>query len=151
MLQRIYGISFPKASELDEYVNMIEEAKKRDHRKLGKELDLFMIVEEGPGFPFFLPKGMVLRNLLEDFWRKKHRENGYEEIKTPIMLNVDLWHRSGHWDHYKDNMYTSIIDETGFALKPMNCPGGMLVYKRKMYSYRDFPMRVGELRISTQT
>jgi len=145
MLQRIYGISFPKQTELEEYINMIEEAKKRDHRKLGKELDLFMVIEEGPGFPFFLPKGMVLRNILENFWRKKHIENGYEEIKSPIMLNVDLWHRSGHWDHYKDNMYTTKIDETDFALKPMNCPGGMLVYKRKMHSYRDFPERMGEL------
>ncbi|MCL2382672.1 MAG: threonine--tRNA ligase [Oscillospiraceae bacterium] len=145
MLQRIYGISFPKSSELEEYVNMIEEAKKRDHRKLGKELDLFMVLEEGPGFPFFLPKGMTLRNTLESFWRKKHIEHGYEEIKTPIKLNVDLWHRSGHWDHYKENMYITQIDETEFAMKPMNCPGGMLVYKRKMHSYRDFPMRVGEL------
>ena len=145
ILQRIYGISFPKQSELDEYITMIEEAKKRDHRKLGKELDLFMVADEGPGFPFFLPKGMVLRNILEDFWRKKHRENGYEEIKTPIMLNVDLWHRSGHWEHYKDNMYTTEIDDIGYALKPMNCPGGMLVFKRKIHSYRDLPERVGEL------
>jgi len=145
MLQRIYGISFPKASELEEYLNMIEEAKKRDHRKLGKELDLFMLAEEGPGFPFFLPKGMVLRNILEEFWRKKHKENGYQEIKTPIILNEDLWHQSGHWDHYKDNMYTTQIDETDFALKPMNCPGGMLVYRRKLHSYRDLPERVGEL------
>ena len=145
MLQRIYGIAFPKSSELEEYVNMIEEAKKRDHRKIGKELDLFMVTDEGPGFPFFLPKGMVLRNILEDFWRKKHTENGYEEIKTPIKLNVDLWKKSGHWDHYKDNMYITEIDELGFAMKPMNCPGGLLVYKRKLYSYRDFPMRVGEL------
>lgn len=145
MLQRIYGLSFPKQSEIDEYLNMLEEAKKRDHRKLGKELDLFMIADEGPGFPFFLPKGMVLRNILEDFWRKKHIENGYQEIKTPIMLNEDLWHQSGHWDHYKENMYTTKIDEVGFALKPMNCPGGMLVYKRKIHSYRDLPERVGEL------
>lgn len=145
MLQRIYGIAFPKKSELDEYLTMLEEAKKRDHRKLGKELDLFMLAEEGPGFPFFLPKGMILRNILEDFWRKKHMENGYQEIKTPIMLNEDLWHRSGHWDHYKDNMYTTKIDDVDFALKPMNCPGGMLVYKRKIHSYRDLPERVGEL------
>ena len=145
MLQRIYGIAFPKKSELDEYLEMLEEAKKRDHRKLGKELDLFMLAEEGPGFPFFLPKGMILRNVLEDFWRKKHMENGYQEIKTPIMLNEDLWHRSGHWDHYKDNMYTTKIDDVDFALKPMNCPGGMLVYKRKIHSYRDLPERVGEL------
>ncbi len=144
-MQRIYGISFPKASQLDEYLQMIEEAKKRDHKKLGKELELFMIAPEGPGFPFFLPKGMVLRNTLEDFWRKKHVENGYKEIKTPIMLNEELWHRSGHWDHYKENMYTTNIDETDFALKPMNCPGGMLVYKSKMHSYKDLPLRMGEL------
>ena len=145
MLQRIYGISFPKASELEEYLNMLEEAKKRDHRKLGKELDLFMLADEGPGFPFFLPKGMILRNVLEDFWRKKHRENGYQEIKTPIILNEELWHRSGHWDHYKENMYFTTIDENNYAIKPMNCPGGMLVYKRKLHSYRDLPERVGEL------
>lgn len=145
MLQRIYGISFPKASMLEEYLHNLEEAKKRDHRKLGKQLDLFMMAEEGPGFPFFLPKGMQLRNVLEDFWRKKHVENGYQEIKTPIMLNEELWHRSGHWDHYKDNMYTTQIDELDYALKPMNCPGGMLVYKRKIHSYRDLPERVGEL------
>ncbi len=145
MLQRIYAISFPKQSQLDEYLAMLEEAKKRDHKKLGKELDLFMIAPEGPGFPFFLPKGMILRNVLEDFWRKVHRENGYEEIKTPMILNEELWHRSGHWDHYKDNMYTTKIDENDYALKPMNCPGGMLVYKRKMHSYRDLPIRSGEL------
>lgn len=144
-LQRIYGISFPKASMLEEYLNMLEEAKKRDHKKLGKELDLFMIAPEGPGFPFFLPKGMALRNVLEDFWRKKHVLNGYQEIKTPVILNEDLWHRSGHWDHYKDNMYTTKIDEQDYALKPMNCPGGMLVYKSKMHSYREFPIRLGEL------
>ena len=131
--------------EIEEYLNRIEEAKKRDHKKIGKELELFMIAPEGPGFPFFLPKGMVLRNTLEDFWRKIHKENGYVEIKTPIMLNEELWHRSGHWDHYKDNMYTTKIDEVDFALKPMNCPGGMLVYKSKAHSYRDFPIRVGEL------
>ena len=118
-LQRIYGISFPKASMLEEYITMMEEAKKRDHRKIGKELDLFMIAPEGPGFPFFLAKGMVLRNVLEDFWRKKHEKNGYQEVKTPIILNEELWHRSGHWDHYKDNMYTTKIDEQDYALKPM--------------------------------
>ncbi len=144
-LQRIYGISFPKASMLEEYLNMLEEAKKRDHKKLGKELELFMIAPEGPGFPFFLPKGMALRNVLEDFWRKKHVLNGYQEVKTPIMLNEELWHRSGHWDHYKDNMYTTKIDEQNFAVKPMNCPGGMLVYKNKMHSYRELPIRMGEL------
>lgn len=145
MLQRIYGISYPKASQLEEYLNMLEEAKKRDHKKLGKELELFMITGEGPGFPFFLPKGMVLRNVLEDYWRKIHTLNGYQEVKTPVMLNEELWHRSGHWDHYKDNMYTTKIDEQDFALKPMNCPGGMLVYKSKMYSYKDLPIRMGEL------
>ena len=144
-LQRVYGISFPKASMLDEYLHMLEEAKKRDHKKLGKELELFMIAPEGPGFPFFLPKGMVLRNVLEDFWRKKHVLNGYQEIKTPVILNEELWHRSGHWNHYKDNMYTTKIDEQDYALKPMNCPGGMLVYKSKMHSYREFPIRLGEL------
>ena len=144
-LQRIYGISFPKASMLEEYLNMLEEAKKRDHKKLGKELELFMLLPEGPGFPFFLPKGMVLRNILEDFWRKKHIANGYQEIKTPMILNEELWHRSGHWDHYKDNMYTTKIDEQDYALKPMNCPGGMLVYKSKMHSYKEFPIRLGEL------
>ena len=145
MLQRIYGISYPKKSQLDEYINMLEEAKKRDHRKLGAELDLFTFMEEGPGFPFFLPKGMVLRNLLEDFWRKIHTENGYVEVKTPIMLNQGLWHQSGHWEHYKNNMYTTVIDDVDFALKPMNCPGGMLVYKRKLHSYKDLPERMGEL------
>lgn len=145
MLQRVYGISFPKKSELDEYLNMLEEAKKRDHKKLGKELELFMITPEGPGFPFFLPKGMVLRNILEDYWRKLHQENDYVEIKTPIILNEELWHRSGHWDHYKDNMYTTKIDDIDYGIKPMNCPGGMLVYKSKMHSYRDLPIRAGEL------
>ncbi len=145
MLQRIYGTSFIKKSQLDEYLNMLEEAKKRDHRKLGKELDLFSIQEEGPGFPFFHPKGMVLRNILEDFWRKEHKKRGYEEIKTPIILNADLWHRSGHWDHYKENMYFTQIDEQDFAVKPMNCPGGMLMYKRELHSYRDLPIRMGEL------
>lgn len=145
MLQRIYGISFPKSSELEEYVNMLEEAKKRDHKKLGKQLELFMIAPEGPGFPFFLPKGMALRNVLEDFWRKIHVKNGYQEIKTPVILNEQLWHTSGHWDHYKENMYTTKIDDVDFGVKPMNCPGGMLVYKNSLHSYRDLPIRMGEL------
>ena len=145
MLQRIYGISFMKAADLDAYLTALEEAKKRDHRKLGKELGLFLFAEEGPGFPFFLPKGMVLKNTLIDYWREIHTKAGYVEISTPIMLNQDLWHRSGHWDHYKDNMYTTVIDETDFALKPMNCPGGMLVYKSQPHSYRDLPLRCGEL------
>ena len=145
MLQRIYGVAFPAKEELDAYLERMEEAKKRDHRKLGRELDLFDIYEEGPGFPFFLPKGMVLRNILEDFWREEHRKNGYQEIKTPIILNQDLWHRSGHWDHYKDNMYTTVIDGNDYAIKPMNCPGGMLVYKRRIHSYRDLPQRMAEL------
>lgn len=145
MLQRIYGITYPKKSQLDEYLARLEEAKKRDHRKIGKELDLFSIQEEGPGFPFFHPKGMVLRNLLEDFWRKEHVKKGYQEIKTPIILNRDLWIRSGHWDHYQENMYFTKIDEADYAIKPMNCPGSMILYKRKIYSYRDLPLRVGEL------
>ena len=145
MLQRVYGIAFPKASQLKEYLEMLEEAKRRDHRKLGRELELFDIFDEGPGFPFFLPKGMVLRNELENMWREEHRKAGYVEIKTPIILNRDLWMRSGHWDHYKNNMYTTVIDDEDFAVKPMNCPGGMLVYKSKMMSYRDLPYRVGEL------
>ena len=145
MLQRIYGVAFPAKEELDAYLERMEEAKKRDHRKLGRELDRFDIYEEGPGFPFFLPKGMVLRNILEDFWREEHRKNGYQEIKTPIILNQDLWHRSGHWDHYKDNMYTTVIDGNDYAIKPMNCPGGMLVYKRRIHSYRDLPQRMAEL------
>ena len=145
MLQRFYGISYPKASQLEEYLNMLEEAKKRDHKKLGKELELFMIAPEGPGFPFFLPKGMVLRNVLEDFWRDIHRKNGYVEIKTPMILNEELWHRSGHWDHYKENMYTTKIDGVDYGIKPMNCPGGMIVYKSKMRSYKDLPIRAGEL------
>ena len=145
MLQRIYAISFPKASQLEEYLHLLEEAKKRDHKKLGKELELFMIAPEGPGFPFFLPKGMVLRNVLEDFWRKIHIENGYQEIKTPMILNEELWHRSGHWDHYKENMYTTKIDDVDFGVKPMNCPGGMLVYKNTVHSYRELPIRAGEL------
>lgn len=145
MLQRIYGISFTKKSELDAYLFRIEEAKKRDHRKLGKELDLFSIQDEGPGFPFFHPKGMMLRNELESFWRKEHAKRGYQEIMTPIMLNQDLWIRSGHWDHYKENMYFSKIDDQDFVIKPMNCPGSMILFKRKIYSYRDLPLRVGEL------
>ncbi|AST56441.1 threonyl-tRNA synthetase [Thermoanaerobacterium thermosaccharolyticum] len=145
MLQRIYGISFPKKSMLDEYLNMLEEAKKRDHRKLGKELDLFSIHNEGPGFPFFHPKGMVIRNILEDFWRKEHAKRGYLEIKTPIILNEELWHRSGHWDHYKENMYFTKIDGEDYAIKPMNCPGALLVYNSAMHSYRDLPLRLCEL------
>ena len=145
MLQRVYGISFPKASELEAYLTMIEEAKKRDHRKLGRDLDLFDIYEEGPGFPFFLPKGMILRNQLEQFWREEHTRHGYQEIRTPMILSEELWHRSGHWDHYKDNMYTTKIDDADYAIKPMNCPGGMLVYKRKIHSYRDLPERLAEL------
>lgn len=145
MLQRIYGTAYIKKSQLDEYLNMLEEAKKRDHRKLGKELDLFSLHEEGPGFPFFHPKGMIIRNELENFWRNIHRKNGYKEIRTPIMLNEDLWHQSGHWDHYKENMYFTTIDEKNYAIKPMNCPGGILVYKNSMYSYRDLPLRMGEL------
>ncbi|WP_294468167.1 threonine--tRNA ligase [uncultured Anaerofustis sp.] len=145
MLQRVYGISFPKAKMLEEHLAMLEEAKKRDHRKIGKDMDLFMICEEGPGFPFFLPKGMVIRNELENFWREEHRKRGYQEIKTPLILNEQLWHTSGHWDHYKDNMYFTKIDENDYAIKPMNCPGSMLVYKRKMWSYRDLPLRIGEM------
>ena len=145
MLQRIYGVAFATKKELDKYLNMIEEAKKRDHRKLGRELRLFEIMDEGPGFPFFLPKGVVLKNILIDYWRKLHNKAGYVEIETPIMLNKELWLRSGHWDHYKENMYTSMIDDKEFALKPMNCPGGMLVYKSEGHSYRDLPLRVGEL------
>ena len=147
MLCRVYGIAFPKASELDAYLTMMEEAKKRDHRKLGRELDLFDIYEEGPGFPFFFPKGMVLRNQLESFWRVEHTKRGYQEIRTPLILNEELWHRSGHWDHYKDNMYTTKIDDKDYAIKPMNCPGGMLVYKRRLNSYRDLPQRMAELGI----
>jgi len=145
MLQRIYGTSFPSQEELDIYVARLEEAKLRDHRKIGKEMDLFAIFEEGPGFPFFLPKGMVIRNELEAFWRTEHTKRGYEEIKTPLILSESLWHTSGHWDHYQNNMYFTKIDEGDYAIKPMNCPGAMLAYKRKMYSYRDFPMRIGEL------
>ena len=144
-LQRIYGIAFPKKDELDEYLQKIEEAKKRDHRKLGKELGLFMLRDEGPGFPFFLPKGMVLRNTLIDYWRQVHKKYGYVECSTPMMMNRQLWERSGHWDHYKNNMYTTVIDDVDFAIKPMNCPGGMLVYQSEPHSYRDLPLRVGEL------
>jgi len=145
MLQRIYATAFPTKEELKEYLDRLEEAKKRDHRKLGRELDLFGIMDEGPGFPFFFPKGMIIRNELEDYWRKLHREWGYQEIKTPIILNEELWHRSGHWDHYKDNMYFTKIDGEDYAIKPMNCPGGMLAYKRRQWSYKDLPMRVAEL------
>ena len=145
MLQRIYGVAFPSKEDLEAYLQRIEEAKKRDHRKLGKELGLYMLRDEGPGFPFFLPKGMVLRNTLIDYWRQVHKRYGYVEISTPIMLNRQLWERSGHWEHYKDNMYTTVIDDTDFAIKPMNCPGGMLVYASEPHSYRDLPLRVGEL------
>jgi len=145
MLQRIYGTTYEKKKDLEEYLNRLEEAKKRDHRKLGKELDLFSMQEEGPGFPFFHPKGMVIRNILENFWRDEHTKRGYGEIKTPLILNEQLWHQSGHWDHYKENMYFTSIDEGAYAIKPMNCPGSILVYKSKMYSYRDLPLRWGEL------
>ena len=145
MLSRIYGITFPKNNELEAYLTMLEEAKKRDHRRLGKELELFALLDEGPGFPFFLPNGMIVKNELIDFWRQIHRRAGYQEINTPILLNQSLWQRSGHWGHYKDNMYTTEIDGTPFAVKPMNCPGGMLAYKTKMHSYRDLPLRMGEL------
>ena len=145
MLQRIYGIAFPTKDELDAYIAKIEEAKKRDHRKLGKELGLFMLTDYGPGFPFFLPKGMVLKNTLIDYWREVHKRYGYVEVSTPMILNRTLWEQSGHWDHYKNNMYTTVIDEQDFAIKPMNCPGGMLVYASEPHSYRDLPLRVGEL------
>ncbi len=145
MLCRVYGTAFPKRSELEAYLARIEEAKRRDHRKLGKELGLFMLTDEGPGFPFFLPKGMVLKNTLIDYWREVHKKYGYVEIATPIILNRSLWERSGHWDHYKQNMYTTVIDEEDYAVKPMNCPGGMLVYASEPHSYRDLPLRVGEL------
>ena len=144
-LQRIYGVAFPKKEELDEYLQRIEEAKRRDHRKLGKELGLFMLTDEGPGFPFFLPKGMVLKNTLIDYWREVHKRYGYVEISTPMILNRQLWETSGHWFHYKQNMYTTQIDGEDYAIKPMNCPGGMLVYKSEPHSYRDLPLRVGEL------
>lgn len=145
MLQRIYGTAYPKKAMLDEYIDRLEEAKRRDHRKLGKELDLFSIQEEGPGFPFFHPKGMILRNVLENFWRQEHDKYGYQEIKTPVILDVELWKRSGHWGHYKENMYFTKIDDREFAVKPMNCPGGMLMYKRAMHSYRDLPIKMAEL------
>ncbi|MCC5909679.1 MAG: threonine--tRNA ligase [Clostridiaceae bacterium] len=145
MLQRIYGTSFEKKKDLEEYLERLEEAKKRDHRKIGKELDLFSLQEEGPGFPFFHPKGMVIRNELENFWRGEHVKREYEEIKTPIILNEDLWHKSGHWDHYQENMYFTQIDEGDYAIKPMNCPGSILMFRRKMHSYRDLPIRMGEL------
>ncbi len=145
MLQRIYGTAFTNKEDLNNYLELLEEAKKRDHRKLGRELDLFDILDEGPGFPFFYPNGMVLRNILEDFWRKIHTENGYQEIKTPIILSKELWERSGHWENYRENMYTTKIDEQDYAIKPMNCPGGILAYKRKLWSYRDLPIRLGEL------
>ena len=147
MLTRIYGTSFTKKADLDEYLERLEEAKKRDHRKLGKELGLFMLREEGPGFPFFLPKGMALKNALLEYWREIHTKNGYVEISTPIMLSRHLWETSGHWDHYKENMYTTVIDEQDFAVKPMNCPGGILVYESEPRSYRDLPIRMGELGI----
>lgn len=145
MLTRIYGTAFPKAAELEAYLTMLEEAKKRDHRKLGKELGLFALLDEGPGFPFFLPKGMILKNTLINYWREIHRREGYVEVSTPMMLNRELWETSGHWDHYKENMYTTVIDDVDFAVKPMNCPGGMLVYKLEPHSYRELPLRIGEL------
>ena len=145
MLTRIYGTAFANKTDLESYLNMMEEAKKRDHRKLGKELGLFMFAEEGPGFPFFLPKGMTLKNTLIDYWREIHYRDGYQEVSTPIILSRKLWENSGHWDHYKDNMYTTVIDEEDYAVKPMNCPGGMLVYKNQPHSYRDLPLKVGEL------
>ena len=145
MLQRIYGTSFPSQEELDEYLAKIEEAKKRDHRKIGKEMDLFMIADEGPGFPFFLPNGMIVRNELESFWKQEHYNRGYQEIRTPLILNEQLWRTSGHWDHYKDNMYFTKIDDEDYAIKPMNCPGSILAYKRRLWSYRDLPLRYAEL------
>ncbi len=145
MLQRIYGTAFKSKEELEAYVTMLEEAKKRDHRKLGKELGLFMLTDEGPGFPFFLPKGMILKNQLIEYWREVHKRYGYVEVSTPMILSRSLWERSGHWAHYKNNMYTTQIDGEDFAIKPMNCPGGMLVYRSEMHSYRDLPLRVGEL------
>lgn len=145
MLTRIYGTAFANKADLESYLTMLEEAKKRDHRKLGKELGLFMFAEEGPGFPFFLPKGMTLKNTLIDYWREIHQRDGYQEVSTPIILSRRLWENSGHWDHYKDNMYTTVIDDEDYAVKPMNCPGGMLLYKNQPHSYRDLPLRVGEL------
>lgn len=145
MLQRIYATSFPKKSMLDDYLHKLEEAKKRDHRRLGRELGLFTIVDEGPGFPFFMPKGMILRNELENFWREEHRKAGYQEVRSPMILSRELWERSGHWDHYQENMYFTTIDEGDYAIKPMNCPGGMLIYKQNLHSYRELPIRMGEL------
>ena len=145
MLQRIYGTSFPSQAELDDYLEKLEEAKKRDHRKIGKEMDIFMIADEGPGFPFFLPNGMIIRNELENFWKQEHYNRGYEEIRTPLILNEQLWRTSGHWDHYKDNMYFTKIDDEDYAIKPMNCPGSILAYKRKLWSYRELPVRYAEL------
>ena len=145
MLSRIYGTAYTKASDLEEYLNMLEEAKKRDHRKLGKELKIFALLDEGPGFPFFLPNGMIIKNTLIDYWREIHKKAGYVEVSTPLILSRHLWENSGHWDHYKDNMYTTVIDDEDYAVKPMNCPGGMLIYKQEMHSYRDLPLRVGEL------
>ena len=147
MLTRIYGISFPKASMMEDYLHQLEEAKARDHRKLGKELELFAIMDEGPGLPFYFPKGLILKNQLIDYWRKIHLREEYQEISTPIMLMRSLWEKSGHWDHYRDNMYVTSVDDMDYAIKPMNCPGGMLVYKSKSHSYREFPIRVGELGI----
>lgn len=145
MLQRVYATSFPKKAMLDDYLHKLEEARKRDHRRLGRELGLFVVLDEGPGFPFFMPKGMILRNELEKFWRDEHRKAGYSEVRTPIILNEELWHRSGHWDNYKENMYFTVIDEDNFCVKPMNCPGGMLLYKQGLHSYRELPLRVGEM------
>ncbi|MGI6412302.1 MAG: threonine--tRNA ligase [Syntrophomonadaceae bacterium] len=145
MLQRIYGTSFPKKAMLDDYLNKLEEAKKRDHRRLGKELGLFVVLDEGPGFPFFLPKGMILRNELEKFWREEHQQAGYQEIRTPIILHQSLWEMSGHWDHYKENMYFTKIDEGDYAVKPMNCPGALLLYKQGLHSYKELPLRMGEM------
>ncbi len=145
MLQRLYATAFPTQEELDNYIKMLEEAKQRDHRKIGKEMELFALYEEGPGFPFFLPNGMILRNELETFWREEHRKRGYVEIKTPLILNEQLWRTSGHWDHYKDNMYFTKIDDEDYAVKPMNCPGSILVYRGSMHSYRELPLRIGEL------
>ncbi|MGN0962878.1 MAG: threonine--tRNA ligase, partial [Clostridia bacterium] len=144
-LQRVYCTSFPKKAQLDEYLHLLEEAKKRDHRRIGQELGLFTIMDEGPGFPFFLPKGMVLRNELENYWREIHKAAGYDEIRTPMILNRSLWEQSGHWDHYQDNMYFTKIDEADYAIKPMNCPGSILVYKNALHSYRELPIRMGEL------
>ena len=145
MLQRIYGTAFEKQEELDAYLHMLEEAAKRDHRKLGRELDLFSLHEEGPGFPFFHPNGMALRNALLDYWREVHRRYGYQEISTPVILSRKLWETSGHWFHYRENMYTTEIDEEDYAIKPMNCPGCMLVYRSQLHSYRDLPLRLAEL------